>query len=179
MIPSSHFVQDYYSLMPVTLFTKDNSVIYGFEHCDTLFRYNILTSKIDNINLVSQYFTKNEPFDYNKISDFAYVHNYSVNQSRYGLIFAPPNQKILYRFLKHGINPVEEDGKINEYYDAPLSILVVSLDLKKQKEYYVAPNLFSKIQLSFCSNDYIYVPADESKQTFKGQTLYYKLKFGF
>jgi hypothetical protein len=116
---------------------------------------------------------------YDSLFDYKYLNNYDITQSRISLFFYNPSKHLIYLFIKHPSRPIENDGTINEYYDCPFSLVIISEDFAQQKEFYIPPNYIDKQYLAFCSKDFLYLPADENKQKRKGNTLYYKLNFSF
>jgi hypothetical protein len=176
--PLSFQKQDYYSFYQGSL-TKNYDVIYSFNYVDSIYKYNLLTKKRTALKIKSNYFKANIPVKYDSLFDYKYLNNYEITQSRISLFFYNPSKHLIYLFIKHPSRPIENDGTINEYYDCPFSLVIISEDFAQQKEFYIPPNYIDKQYLAFCSKDFLYLPADENKQKRKGNTLYYKLNFSF
>lgn len=175
----AHFqYQDYYSFYQGCL-TKENDLVYGFDYSDTITKVNLLTKQKDFAVIQSKYYEKNLPLNYDSIFDFNYINNYTINQSRITLIQYNPKKEQIYIFLKHKFQAIDQNGVQNEYYDCPFSLIILSADFKKQKEFLIPSNYFDKLYLSFTTKDYLYVPADQSKQVYKGKTLYYRINTSY
>lgn len=161
------------------LLTNNLDIIYSANHCDTLFKKSPGTGELQRIKLTSPYFKENTPVNPDSSLNFKYSNNYDLTQSRFGIMLYDHTSNSSYIFMKHACKPVEENGDVNEYYDCPLSIFMISEDFTKQKEFYIPPNLVNNCYMGFCINNYLYIPADGDKQTVKGKTLYYKFRLHF
>ncbi len=174
-----HLYQNDYHAYSKRNLIAGNKLLFSFSYADTIWKYDFEQNRTDFIALHSSFFKENKSFDYTQNFNYKYSNEYEVSQSRAGILFYQPSKKYIYMFMKHGAKPVEEDGTVNEYYDCPFSLFLVSENLKQQKEFYIPSNFTDNLFLSFCDDEYLYVPADENKQTIKDQTKYYRLKLNF
>lgn len=161
------------------ILTNKLDIIYSMTHCDTLFKKSIETNELQSIKLNTAHFKENTPYNIDSASSFKYMNTYEITQSRFCSMLYDNISTNAYVFMKHPYKTIEENGDVNEYNDCPFSVFMVSDNFTKQREFYIPPRFIDNCHMGFCINNYLYLPADETKQTVKGKTLYYKFRLSF
>ncbi len=170
-----YFLQNDYHASRNRISINSHTLLYTFDHIDSIFVHDIYTKQTQTYKISSPFFTRRAPYDYSQMNESFYENNYHINNAEFSMVFHNPYSKQNYLFLKHDGTRIEEDNTENDYYDINMSLIIVDSSFKKSKELFI-PGSTLELPHTFITEKYFYIPLHYKNQKDPSTMTFYKIK---
>ncbi len=168
--------QGYYSLSE-RAYLNNHKIVYSFSHSDTMYLFNFQTKQLTTTKLRTANFYPNIPFDYSKNTDFKYIMQYSLEQSRmtFGGLFFDKSHNHVLQLMKHKGEYISRDGMKNTWEDLASSLFVLDTKLNQLEEILIPQRTLGSTYFAFITSKGLYFPVHSIKQKYNGKMLFYRI----